>query len=383
MNSGKKMTKENCLLINLDHCSPSRNGWQKDAINYALFFDEKYELKTFSVVECEKGLKVNGPEFEFCASRIGTKRISILNRFSVRLLLKVASHIIKFKPKIIFITPYYKAIPYLLILGIFAKGRIIVYMADPPSLQMSFAKKRQDLSLKKLKYTISTAIYRIFEHATTFIGWEYIVVTKDAEEYIYSKSIWKTKCHIIPPAFALQEDEVNIYNQRFDVIILRPNSYGADLVYEALQIKDARLSLNVAIVGGDRTKDYWDRLNFIDSTSIKVTYFDYLVNMDSAIKSALFCVISDLDGIGFSNRAGQVFINGGMLLSTKNGVRGIDAIPGEHFLNFESADQLRKYLKVGGNRGALNYDEIRNNARTLGNRYNLSAFNIRIECILR
>ncbi len=349
------------------------DAWSKDTCNFIKIIGEKYQIdingytNETNLENFKSSLKNNK---NFISGRILIKksiseiiRIPLLRNINISQIFELSRKLAHSKPRILFISPFHECIFHSLL---WCNENLVCYVADSPSYQMGRLCKVKNNKLNIIKHKLSSYVYFLIEKFLTFKGAKFIVVSEDSYDYYIRKNFNKNQIIKFFPGFSekLELSKKTIKDNK--ITFLRPNSMGQFFVKDiASMVKKNNIDLDIQVSGNTTFESSVKK----ELDELDVKFISFVDSYDDLLLTSKAVIITDLDGIGFCNRAAYCLFIGALLLSTENGVRGTGAIDKKHYLKFKNSQELFKLIKEI-NQIVNPYNSISSKALIYGEKFN-------------
>lgn len=375
------MNKKLILLFSTNLSSKPYDAWSKDTYNFIKIIGEKYQIDINGFTN-ETNLEKLQTSFKNNKNsnlgRILIKKsfseiikIPLLRNINISQLFELSIKLAISKPKILFVSPFHECIFQSLL---WCNENLVCYVADSPSYQMARLSKLKNNKFNIIKHKLSSYVYFLLEKFLTLKGAKFIVVSDDSYDYYIRKNFKKNQIIKFSPGFSEKVVLSKKVIKGNKITFLRPNSKGQVFVKEiASMIKKNNIDLDIQVAGittfENSVKKELDELD--------VKFISFVDSYDDLLLNSKAVIITDLDGIGFCNRAAYCLFIGALLLSTKNGVRGTGAKDKKHYLKFKTSQDLFKLIKEI-NQKVNPYNSISSKALIYGEKFNYQNLKKRI-----
>ena len=368
------MNKKLVFLFSTNLSSKPYDAWSKDTYNFIKIIGEKYQIDINGYTN-ETNLENLKTSFKnnknLISGRILIKKsfseiikIPLLRNINISQLFDLSSKLAITKPKILFVSPFHECIFQSLL---WCNENLVCYVADSPSYQMGrLSKLKKNNKFKLIKHKLSSYVYFLLEKFLTFKGVKFIVVSDDSYDYYIRKNFKKNQIIKFSPGFSEKVELSKKVIKDNKITFLRPNSKGQVFVKEiASMIKKNNIDLDIQVAGITKFENSVKK----ELDELDVKFISFVDSYDDLLLTSKAVIITDLDGIGFCNRAAYCLFIGALLLSTQNGVRGTGAKDKKHYLKFKNSQDLFKLIREI-NQKVNPYNSISSKALIYGEKFN-------------
>lgn len=335
------------LLVCGDFRYPHTNGYNKDLLNTLLIADRNSCFVLFINIPDENELTRFLETYALLSLKyqvIKNKDYYFLPRAFSYIIspYKLRKIIYDNRIKYLYFFPFH--LFYLSVLNsIFIFRHKRIYAADLISINRFVKFKKYQSS----KFFIDTIFFFLLERILILAKYKFFL----ASETMKHSFLMPNSSILIMPTVFQEELRPDISSVHLDnyVLFLRPNGLGMDLMLDSFaKLNVLNFHQSLCVVGSEtfiRCDEY---------PNLRIIQINRVDDLSAYIVKSNFVVITDIDGVGFSNRAYLTLILGGKLITTLNGVRGISLNGNEYHL-IENPEDIVFFLN---GKKLINYGEV-------------------------